>query len=138
MCEVVGFVASLNTLIELTGTVIGYINDTKGASEDRKKVFDELSSTHYLLFLLKDRAEASEWADTLKSLDMPNGPFEQFKSALELLTSKLKPAKGLEKVGKALTWSFQKAEVKDILFTIERLKSLFSIARQNDHMCDST
>jgi hypothetical protein len=125
---------SIITLVQFTGTVIGYINDVKGASEERKRILDELSSTHYLLFLLKDKAEAKEWGDTIKSLAIPKGPLEQFKDALERLASKLAPAEGLKKVGRALTWPFQKDDVKYILSTIERQKSLFSLALQNDHV----
>jgi hypothetical protein len=44
------------------------------------------------------------------------------------------PQKGLKKLSKALCWPFEKGEIKDILGTIERQKSLFSLALQNDNM----
>jgi hypothetical protein len=65
---------------------------------------------------------------------MPKGPLEQFKGALEQLASRLEPSKGVKKVGRALTWPFQTEEIKEILSTIERQKSLFDLALQNDHM----
>ena len=70
----------------------------------------------------------------MKSLNVPTGPLEQFKIALEHLASKLAPVDGLRKVGKALAWPFQKTEIQDILNMIERQKSLFNLALQNDHM----
>ena len=59
---------------------------------------------------------------------------EQFKRALEQLASRLEPSKGPKMVGKALAWPFQTEEIKEILSTIERQKSLFDLALQNDHM----
>ena len=37
-------------------------------------------------------------------------------------------------IGKAFKWPFEKEEMSDILNTIERLKTLLSLARQNDHI----
>ena len=50
------------------------------------------------------------------------------KQTLERLEKKLNPGEGVKKAGKALTWSFQKKEVNEIL---ERQKT---VALQNDHM----
>lgn len=73
-------------------------------------------------------------ASTLQSLNVPNGPFEQFRTALECIASKLAPAKSWKKLGKALKWPFEKEEIQITLNTIERQKALFSLARQNDHI----
>ena len=37
-------------------------------------------------------------------------------------------------MGKAFKWPFEKEEMRDILNTIERLKTFLSLARQNDHI----
>ena len=90
------------------------------------------------LYVLRDKAEQSTPEnpvfETIKSLNVTGGPLEQFKATLECLATKLRPAEGLKKVGKALTWHFQKGEVDDLLSTIDRLKSQFNLALQNDHM----
>jgi len=142
MADPLSIAASIIAVLQLTGTVIGYINDTKDAGEERKRILNETKNIHYLLYLLKDNVERPQWDDTwletMRSFSAPEGPLEQFKLELERLASKLKPTAGLKKIGKALTWPFQKEEVKDILAGIERQKSLFGLALQNDHMQGST
>ncbi|KAI9876330.1 MAG: hypothetical protein M1830_006749 [Pleopsidium flavum] len=130
--------ASIVALLTLTGTVVQYLNSAKGASEDRQNILLEISSVSGLLYQLRDLAERTEWEDswskTLKSLSVPKGPLEQFKKVLEILASKLKPVVGWKKAGKAVIWPFQKGEIKDILCTIERQKTLFGLALQQDHL----
>jgi hypothetical protein len=141
MADPLSISASIIALLQLTATVIDYISDTKGASEEWKRILVEARNVHYLLFLLKDRAERSEqdgWTETMKSLNISNRPLEQFKAALERLVAKAKPPGTAKKIGKALMWSFKKEEVKDILSTIERLISLFTLALENDNMYAST
>jgi len=132
--EVVGAVASIVALVELATTVIGYIKSTKEAGEERKKLLRETTGTLNFLVLLKNQAEEKEWANTLRIIALPKGPVEQFRIALERLASKLSPVGGVKSVGKALTWYFQKDEINEILSTIERQKSLFILALENDHM----
>jgi hypothetical protein len=103
----------------------------KDASGDRQRLLNEITSTSYFLYALKDRAERSQhdnsWSRTLKWLNTPNGALEQFKSALEHINLKLAPVEGWRKAEKALTWHFQREEIKDILIAIERHKSLSSV-----------
>lgn len=127
--------ASVIAVLQLTGTVIGYIKETSDGGEDRKRILDEAHSIHYILFLLKDEIERQQredaWSDTVRFL---KAPLEHFKSALERLVEILKPAKGLKKVGKTLSWPFRKEEVEEILSTVERHKSLFLLVLENDHV----
>ncbi len=115
--------------------MVQYLSDVKDASQERSKLLLEISSSTGILFTLKDLAALdAKWLNTVKALGTPNGPLEAFQRALETLAAKLKPAIGLKKVGKSLAWSFQKAEVKDALATIERQKTVFILALQNDYM----
>lgn len=131
--------ASITALLQLTSTVIQYLNGVKGAPEDRRKILSELASVSGILFILQDQAEQAkqgdEWSSTLHSLNVAAGPLDQFRTALERLSSKLaSSATGLKKLGKAIVWPFQKEEIKEILGSIERQKALLTLARQNDHM----
>ncbi|KAH0537365.1 hypothetical protein FGG08_005844 [Glutinoglossum americanum] len=130
--------ASIVAILQLIGTVVQYLNDVGGASEDRRRILGEVTSVSGILFLLKDHGERTQWGDswsaTIKSLNVPNGPIEQFRIAIQRLASKLEPAGGLKKVGKELAWPFQKGEVREILSTIEHQKTLFNLALQNDHI----
>jgi hypothetical protein len=138
MADPLSISASIIAILQLTGTVVQYLNDAKGASEDRQRILAEISSISGVLFLLKDLAERAQWEEgwsmTIKSLNLPGGPLEKFKMMLQKLTSKLKPAEGVKKVGKALIWPFQKGEINEILSTMERQKTFFNLALQNDHM----
>jgi hypothetical protein len=130
--------ASIVAILQLAGTVVQYLNDVRGAPDDRRRLLGEISSTIGVLYTLKDQAERTQWgnpwSNTMRSLNQPTGPLEQFKTALEQLVCKLLPVKGLKKVETAFSWPFQKGEIKTILNSIERQKTLFILALQNDSM----
>jgi hypothetical protein len=130
--------ASIVAVLQLTGTVVQYLKDVKEAPKDRQRILSELSVASGILYLLRDLAERPQygdaWSVTIRSLNVPNGPLDQFKLALELLTSKLAPVNGLKKMRKALAWPFQKTEIQIVISMIERQKSIFNLALQNDHM----
>lgn len=112
-----------------------YLNDVKDASKERNKLLVEISSINGILHSLKDLAALDEkWLKTVKALDVPNGPLDRFRMALRTLAVKLEPVVGLKKVQKALLWSFDKGEVKEAIAVIERQKSVFILALQNDQM----
>ena len=130
--------ASIVALLQLSSTVIGYLSDVKSGPRELQKLRLEVCSVLPILSILQDQAEQAKsggpWSDTLLSLDVPNGPIQQFRAALEQLETKLAPVQGWKKVGRALTWPFEKEETLGILGTIERQKLLFTLARQNDHI----
>ena len=127
--------ASITALLQLTGTVVKYLNDVKSASDDMRKLLVEISSVRGLLFGLEDLATLDEtWVHTIKALDGPNGPLVQFRNTLESLATRLKPMVGFARIGKSLAWPFQKGEIKDMLRILERQKALFALALQMDHM----
>ena len=131
--------ASLTALLQLSTTVIQYVVAVKGAPEDRGRILSELASVSRILLILQEQEvqakHEDEWSLTLRSLNVPEGPLDQYKRALERLLAKLGPSTtSLGKVRKAMTWPFEKGEIKEILDIIERQKALLVLARQNDHM----
>ncbi len=130
--------ASVIALLQLTSTVLGYLSDVKEGPKELQRIRLEISSVLSLLIMLQDQADQAIQGDmfssSLNSLNVSNGPFQQFHSALDRLASKLAPVEGWRKVGKAFKWPFEKEEMLEILNTIERLKALFNLARQNDHI----
>jgi hypothetical protein len=130
--------ASIIAVLQLSSTVFGYLKDATEASGDRKRLLDEVTSLHFLLFPLVDQIKEAEgddtWSASLRSLKTPGGPLEQFRVELQRVASKLERVAGVKKFGKAINWPFQKEEVKEILFTIERQKSLFSLALESYNM----
>ena len=138
MADPLSISASIIAVLQFTSTVIGYISEVSTASKDHQRVLLEVRSTQGILSALRDLGENAGWTDswilTMKSLNVSGGPLEQFKTALERLALKLKPVDGWELARRALAWPFQKEEVNEILRLIERQKTLFSLALQNDHM----
>jgi hypothetical protein len=130
--------ASIAALLSLTSTVVQYLAAVKGASKESRKVLVEVSSVSGLLYQLKDLAEREREGETssrtVRLLSEPRGPLEQLQTALNELASKLTPVAGWEKPRRALVWPFQKEEIKAILGTIERQKSLLGLALQQDDM----
>ncbi len=130
--------ASFITLLQLSGKVIGYLSDVKGGPKELLAIRLEICGILPILSILQDQAEQARngdlWSPTFLSLDVPNGPIQQFRRALEQLETNLAPVGGWKKVGKAFSWPFEKGEIQRILSTIERQKLLFTLARQNDHI----
>jgi hypothetical protein len=135
MADLVGTIIGI---VQLAATVVQYLNDVKDASKDSHEILVEVSSTTGILISLKDLVSRSEqgekWLDTIRSLGMPDGPLNQFQASLETLSTALEPAVGLRKLGKSFTWPWRQKDVKKILERIERQRSLFVLALQNDHM----
>jgi hypothetical protein len=129
--------SGIAALLQLTSTVIQYLIDAGDASEGRRELLNEVSSVSGFLFVLKELVEQEKGTDsrctTIRALNVPNGPLEQFKRSIERLASKL-GTNGLRNARRVLTWPFQKGEIKEILHTIERQKALFVLALQNDHL----
>lgn len=130
--------ASIAALLSLTSTVVQYLSAVKGASKESRKVLVEVSSVSGLLYQLKDLAERKREGETSsrteRLLGAPRGPLGQLQTALNELSSKLTPVAGWEKTRRVLVWPFQKQEIKAILDTIERQKSLLGLALQQDDM----
>lgn len=134
--------ASIIAILQLTATVIKYLNEVKSVSEDRQMLMTEITNTTGFLYLLKSSAEDSQVdSTTLHALSLLNASdgLNQFKSSLEELALILRPGRGVQKAAKSLAWPFLKGQIKEILVKIERQKSLFGLALQNDTLygaCD--
>jgi hypothetical protein len=130
--------ASITAVLQLTATLVNYLNDVKNASNDQKHCAIEASSLFGLLTSLKYRIEDASstdpWFTRARALAVENGPLSQYKVALERLVTKVTPREGSQKIVAALLWPFRKGEVAGIFATIERLKSLTSIALEMDHL----
>jgi len=130
--------ASIIAVLQLTGTVITYLNDVKEAPKECQQCTIEASNLQNLLINLRYRLEQGQtgdpWFTAVRTLNVENGPLDQYKQALEQLLSKVEIQNGVGKVKRRLLWKFSKAEVTSILGRMERLKSLVSIALETDHL----
>ncbi|KAF2008360.1 hypothetical protein BU24DRAFT_360556 [Aaosphaeria arxii CBS 175.79] len=129
--------ASIIAILQLSTKVLAYLNDVKDASKDRTQCAVEISNLYNLLFNLRARLETGDpeksWFTALRGLAVENGPFDQFKEALETLQTKMTDSGRLGRAGEVLVWKFKKEEIASILGRMERLKSLVEIALQMDH-----
>ena len=71
------------------------------------------------------------------SAHVTNGPFDQYKSALEQLQLKIARKDGIGKIGDAIKWSFNKEIVKSILSRIESLKSHVQVVPRDGPLVSS-
>jgi hypothetical protein len=143
--------ASIIPILSLTFTVVEYINDVKDSRQERIRLRDEITSASGPLYMLCDRIKQEQkrmsadpdgpsksWMSSVMALGEPVGPLEQFKGVLHELERQLAPLRGREKtvrnLGKSLAWPFQRHDIERYIWVIERKKSLFQLALQNDNM----
>jgi hypothetical protein len=133
---VVGLVASVVQLIDTTLQVIQYANEVKDSSADRARFGVEASSLLSLLMSLRynlEQATADDaWFSGIRSIGVKDGPIDQLKEALEAMSKKLRPQRGLQKLGNKLIWPLEKKELGAILQKIERMKTMISLAYNRD------
>ena len=128
-------VNTLKSAVEVTIKVKQYLESVKNASEEQKKIQDEIGTALQFLLKLQDKANDKDWGETLTSLAVPSGPLQRFKSELEKIAKKLPLGAGtFSKAEKTLTWHFKKDDIDKILLSIERQKGYFQLALQTDHM----
>lgn len=134
---IVGFVAAVVQLIDVTCKAINYFNGAENARKVRAKLAREASNLLSLFTELRYRVEektsTDPWFTGLRSLGGEGGPLLEFKSAMEDVADKLAQAgKGLDL--RRVIWTLDKKDIDDILSKIERLKTLIGLALQNDHL----
>ena len=130
--------ASIITVLQLTGAVIGYLNDVKNAPKECQQCATEASTLQSLLinllYHLNQGQTGDRWYTAVRALNVENGPLDQYKQALEQLRSRVEIQDGVQKVKMRLLWKFSKEEIASILSRMERLKSLVNIALEMDHL----
>jgi hypothetical protein len=131
--------ASIIAVLVLAKEVASYFRGVRDAPDDRSKISAELASITAILEIIKDQLE--EVRDTgktqlaaISAIYKPKGPLSQLEAMLDLLRARLSPKSGMRQLSKKLTWPFCKNEALEILMTIERLKSLFILALENDEL----
>src|SRR5271155_995584 len=107
--------ASIIAVLQLTGVVIGYLNDVKDAPKECQQCTIEASNIQNLLINLRYRLEQGQpdlpWFTAVRALNIENGPLNQYKIALEQLQSRVEIQDGIQKVKRRLLWRFRKEEV---------------------------
>jgi hypothetical protein len=130
--------ASVIAIVKLTGEVIKYLSDIKDAPKECQQCTIEACNLQNLLINLRYRLEQGQtgdsWFSAIRTLNVENGPLDQYKQALEQLRSHVDVSNGVQTMKRRLGWRFSKAEVTGILARMDRLKTLVSIALEMDHL----
>lgn len=128
--------ASILTLIETTKQVVCYVRDVTNAPKQAQTLLAELCTLCGLLYCLHDLASqphlSETWGLTLQCLAEPDGALDRFRVTLDILSQKVKPRTGLRRSAQTLLWPFKQHEIQTALATVERLKTVFIIALQNE------
>jgi hypothetical protein len=122
--------ASIIAILQLSEKVIQYVRDVAGATEERKRLREQVRACSNILLMLKDGMEDSEegeaWAETVDLLAVP---LERLRKALELAAIRLHAKTSTKE---KLKWPFREKEVQKLIEAIESEKSLLNIALENN------
>lgn len=149
----ISLAASIVAVLQLTSSVVRYINDVNDGQEERLRLRNEISSAYGPLQMLHDRiadeeeraAEYQEkgtrsvWLSSVMALAAKRGPLEQYKDVLEALQREkdrfMDPSKRRFNVTmKQLTWPFKRTDIQGYIKVVERQKMMFLLALQNDNL----
>ncbi|KAF8878400.1 hypothetical protein BD779DRAFT_1803631, partial [Infundibulicybe gibba] len=138
--------------IDLAEKLIGYVKAVKGAERDRLEVSSEVSALKTLLEIMRGRlgnASANDSSDDISnrvvktgiegSLGTCYGALKSAVDRLENLAPNVPNTREQFRVSvaewlKNAKWPFHQGEIKTLLTSIERLKSLLSLALQTSLM----
>jgi len=138
MADPLSITASIIAIIQLTTKVVSYLQDVKHAPRECQQCAIEASNLLSLLINLRYHLESATkedpWFTAVTALNVENGPFDQYRQALEELSCKVRIQEELEKIKRRVVWTLNKGEVERILQRMERLKGLVSIALELDHL----
>jgi hypothetical protein len=139
MADPLSISASIIALLQASGTLVRYIKSAKDADKDIKAFQIEVINVRGLLFSLKDLLPDTESGEesllpVFECLGGQDGPLKQFEVILGDLITQLQPKDGLKKAGQLLCWHFKKEDIKNLIGIVERYKTLFSLALQNDQV----
>ena len=121
----VGLVAGLTQIIENFIIVVDFAKDLKDGAAERSRLRLELRVLSELLIKLEDGSKHT-W------LTRPEGPLDQFRSALEALVGNVVTRHGIRRSIDAVSWPYTKKQVNKLLDQVERVKSIIDISITED------
>ena len=140
--EVVGAVASVITVIQVTARVVSVCYDYQSGirhyPKDIVKITHELQGLRNVLERLADLVQSEDDSTlvalpALDSLNGSGGPLEVCEGELKQLEVKLAPARGrLKQVGRAIMWPLTEKDVQKTLAILARQRGLFQLALTAD------
>jgi hypothetical protein len=122
--------ASIIAVLQISDKVIKYIRDVSGATEERKRLREQVRACSNILLALRDEVEDYEEGEAwTKTMELIGGPLSRLQRALELAAVQLQ---GKSTTREKLKWPFQEKETMKLVEAIENEKSLLALALQNN------
>lgn len=141
MADPLSLATSIVALLEVSKSVVSYLQDVKNAPTELRKLLLEIQHVQGLLEILKETVQdvktAASWSSTVQLLSRPRSPLQGLQLVLAELETTLKKAvgkRGINRLVAALLWPFTKKETEEISRTIARQQTLLLIALDNDHL----
>jgi len=131
----VGFVAAIGTILQLSGEVIKYIEDTTVALAERQSLLREIIATNEVLRSFEDRAKRDDCKPSTNALKALQEPLDQIRVVFESLKRDLRPAHTTAgRIVGSTTWYFSKHKINNMVSKISRFNALFTSVLQNEHL----
>ena len=132
----VGLASSITSLVEFSFKIVKYLEGIKEGGKDRRRLNDEVISLWMSLRTLEAQAARETvdhddaWLESIQTLAEPNGIFEQIRTSLNQIATKLTSTSASlpAKVMLTLRWPLDKEEVDRIITRIDRLKNSVILA----------
>ena len=143
MAELLGTITTVISLVQTTQQVLAYLRDVKDAPKECRRLIAEISSVRAIATVLEETlreaqdAGDSSWAVASKVLDRDDGPVKTLNATLTKIETFLqKQVSGgkVKQFRKSLLWPSKREDAEGHLYTIERQKSLLTLALENDHL----
>lgn len=125
--------ASIIAVLQLSGFIITYARTAHGARDDRERLCNRLEGCSHVLQLLEedlnDPNADPTWAVSIRKLESVNNPLHRLAKALEPVNKELsKP----DNIHVRLRWPFKKAQILELMTTIDREMDFLFLTLQND------
>jgi hypothetical protein len=124
MADPLSTTSGIVAILQATKAVISYLRDVDEANEHKTRILLELSAIRGILQTINNfTTNATKGDSLLRNIEGLAAPLAEYQSLLSLLEKVLEPSQGLNRIGKALKWSFESKNVLEGFATIERLDS---------------
>lgn len=128
-------IAIVHISAALTSIGYGYISGVVRASDDIRKLMDELRSLDTVLTEMEKFIVSNPQSATiLQQLDANGGPLRICLDDLKKLQRKIEPKGGFRGVWNNLKWPLKEKETIQYISMVERHKAMFVLALSVDHM----
>lgn len=131
MADPFSITASALTVLQVAAGVVNCIRALRDASHELKKVQADIESLQTVLSRVRELCEHADKPGSMaQNLECYHLPLKECLEQLEKLRGKFQPINSLNRARKSMAWKFHQGDIKDILSSIERQKSMLMVGLQ--------